>query len=118
MERTGQARLGIPTASEFKRILTPNGKLSASRDGYLSELLAEWALGEPSSDFMGTDWTERAQILEPQARAAYGLLRDADVTECGLCFLDDSKMVGASPDGLVGDAGLLELKTFRKRPHT
>ena len=75
-----EARLGIPTASEFSRIITPGGKLSKSRDGYLAELLAEWALGEPVSDFMGTDWTERGHILEGEARAAYGVIRDADVT--------------------------------------
>ena len=86
-----EARLGIPTASQFSRIITPGGKLSKSRDGYLAELLAEWALGEPVSDFLGTDWTERGHILEGEARAAYGLLRDADVTECGLCYRDDSR---------------------------
>ena len=112
-----EARLGIPTASEFSRILTPTGKLSASRDGYLAELLAEWALGEAVTEFLGTDWTERAHILEPQARAAYGLLRDADVTKCGLCYLDESRMVGASPDGLVGDDGLLELKVPKASTH-
>ena len=41
-----EARLGIPTASEFSRIVTPTGKLSASRHAYMGELLASlgaWA---------------------------------------------------------------------------
>ena len=54
-----EARLGIPTASGFHRIITPTGKLSASRDAYEGELLAEWALGRPVTEFGGNDWTER-----------------------------------------------------------
>ena len=84
--RGSRPRLGIPTSSQFSRILTPGGKLSASRDGYLAELIAEWALGEQFSEFAGTEWTERGHILEGEARAAYGLLRDADVTEVGTCY--------------------------------
>ena len=112
-----EARLGIPTASEFSRIITPGGKLSKSRDGYMAELLAEWALGEPVGDFLGTDWTERGHILEGEARAAYGLLRDADVTEVGLCYPGEDRWAAASPDGLIGDDGLLELKCPKASTH-
>ena len=112
-----EARLGIPTASEFSRIITTGGKLSKSRDGYMAELVGEWATGESGSDWMGNDWTERGHILEGEARAAYGLLRDADVTECGLCYRDASKLVAASPDGFVGDGGLIELKVPKAGTH-
>ena len=40
------AKLGIPSASSFKRILTSTGALSKGRTKYMAELLAEWALGE------------------------------------------------------------------------
>ena len=43
-----QCRLGIPTASQFSRIVTPTGQLSKARDGYLAELLCEWVMGEPA----------------------------------------------------------------------
>ena len=112
-----EARLGIPTSSQFSRILTPGGKLSASRDGYLAELAAEWALGEQFSEFAGTEWTERGHILEGEARAAYGLLRDADVTEVGTCYMDERRLVASSPDGLVGDEGCLELKCPKAGTH-
>ena len=105
-----EARLGIPTASQFSRIVTPAGKLSASRGPYLGELLAEYCLGEPYSDFGGTDATERGRVLEPDARRYYSFHRDAEVESVGLIYRDDSRMVGASPDGLVGADGLLELK--------
>ena len=112
-----EARLGIPTASEFSRIITQGGKLSKSRDGYMAQLLAEWALGESVDEWMGDANTERGQLLEPQARAAYGVLRDADVTEVGLCYRDASKLVGTSPDGLVGDSGCLEMKCPKAATH-
>ena len=112
-----EARLGIPTASQFSRIITPGGKLSSARDAYLAELLAEWALGETTAEFMGTDWTERGHLLEAEARAGYGLLRDADVTAVGVCYKDEDRMVAASPDGLVGDDGLLELKVPKASTH-
>ena len=115
-----EARLGIPTASQFSRIITPGGKLSSARDGYLAELLAEWALGETTTEFMGNDWSERGSILEPEARAAYGLLRDADVTEVGVCYQNDRQLVAASPDGLVvvdSKTGCLEMKCPKAGTH-
>ena len=93
------------------------GKLSKSRDGYLAELAAEWALGEQFSEFAGTEWTERGHILEGEARAAYGLLRDADVTEVGTCYMDERRLVASSPDGLVGENGCLELKCPKAGNH-
>ena len=106
-----EARLGIPTASEFSRIVTSTGKLSASRGPYLGELLAEYCLGETYSDFGMTEWMERGKVLEPSARKYYSFHRDADVESVGFCYRDQARMVGCSPDGLVGgDDGLLELK--------
>ena len=76
-----EARLGIPTASEFSRIVTPTGKLSAARATYMGELLAEWALGEPVGGFTGTEDTERGQVLEPEARTL--LLRSSGTPSRG-----------------------------------
>ena len=105
-----ECRLGIPTASQFKKIITPSGKPSGSADGYLAELLAEWALGETVSDFAGTEWTERGQVLEPEARAYYSFNRDLDVDTVGFIYRDEARMSGCSPDGMVGTDGMLELK--------
>ena len=105
-----EARLGMPTTSAFKRILTPSGKVSLSRDVYMAELLAEWALGEPITEFTGTEWTERGNFLEADARAFYSFHRDLDVATAGFLYRDNARMCGCSPDGLVGEDGLLELK--------
>lgn len=104
------ARLGIPTASEFDRILTP-AKLQpcAKAETYRNQLLAEWFVGHPI-DFDGTvGFMERGKELEPQARAAYEFHRDVEVRTVGFLKRDD-EMAGASPDGLVGAEGGLELK--------
>ena len=104
------ARLAIPTASCFSKIITPAGRASASRVDYKRKLLAEWIVGEPFEEFEGNFWTERGQALEAEARNLYEYDVEQEVKQCGFIYADDSKMWGASPDGIVGDDGLLELK--------
>ena len=114
-----EARLGIPTASQFSRLLTPKRmQVSAGRHRYRAELLAEWITGEPVEEF-DTEWTERGRALEPMARSYYAIQRDVDVRAVGLCLRPvpcaphlsvGAVAVGASPDGLVGDVGAVELK--------
>ena len=103
------ARLGIPTATGFKRIVTPKGALSASREKYMAELVAEWCRKEPFHDFQSEEM-QRGKDLEPEAFKVYGMMRDVDPETVGFIYKDESKLVGCSPDGLVGDDGLLELK--------
>ena len=65
-----EARLGIPTASQFSRLLTPKRmQVSASRHRYRAELLAEWITGEPVDEFE-TEWTraDGGKAMEPLAR--------------------------------------------------
>ncbi len=112
-----RARLGIPTASNFKRILTATGRLSTSSAQYMDELLAEWRTGaarrvEPSQ------WMQRGIEMEPEARACYASLTDASVTQVGLVYGDARKLIAASPDGMVGAQGLLEIKCPMPATHT
>lgn len=109
-----QARLGIPTASCFDKILTPTGKSSTQASAYANTLLAEWLCGQPLEDF-NNGWMERGKKLEKSARAYYQMIADADVTQVGLVLRDDGK-AGCSPDGLVGDVGMLQIKV--PAPHT
>lgn len=96
------ARLGIPTASQFHRIVTPKTRqLSKQSRDYRRQLLAEWATGEPS-DAQLTQWMGRGTELEPEARRWYAYEYDADLTTPGFCLTDDRR-AGASPDGLVVD---------------
>jgi hypothetical protein len=109
-------RAGRPTASEFKKILTPGGKLSTSSDGYMSVKLYEWMVGVPFLDREPTKWMSRGTELEPQAIANYTLQTGNEVIPGGFYMTDDS-LVGASPDGNVGDSALLECKCMTPPGH-
>lgn len=105
-----KCRIGIPTASCFDKIITPaTGKPSASAVAYRRELLAEWLMGEPVS-IKESGWMQRGTEMEPEARAFYEFEADAEVTETGFVYLDERRLIGCSPDGLVGDDGLVEIK--------
>ena len=104
-----EMRLGVPTASEMKRIVTKTCKLSTARADYIDELLQEWYTGEPYNDFNG-EWLEYGKTHEPEALAYYEFHRNTEIAPAGIFFKDSSKTIAASPDGLVGEQGLLEAK--------
>lgn len=103
-------RLGKVTASRIADLMarTRTG-WGTSRTNYMAELVAERLTGVKSEGFSNAaiKWGFE---MEPQARDAYVFFADADVTQIG--FVDHPRiaMTGASPDGLVGDAGLVEIK--------
>lgn len=103
-----KARLGIPTASRFSKILTPAGQLSKSSIDYMYELIAESIIGQPCENGR-SQFMERGTELEDDAVALYEFQKDIDVNRVGFCLRDDG-MVGCSPDGLVGPDGGLEIK--------
>lgn len=102
------ARLGLPTASNFGKIVTPAGKPSASAEGYLHRLVAERLLGHPVEDAAG-EWIERGRITEAEAVAFYEMQQGVDTQAGGFVTTDDGT-AGCSPDRLVGADGGLELK--------
>lgn len=104
------ARLGRATASRVADICakTKSGP-AASRGNYLLELVTERLSGEPTPFFANAamQWgTEQ----EPFAREAYEVTREVFVEEVGFIVHPLMKMAGASPDGLVGEHGLVEIK--------
>lgn len=105
-----EARSGIPTASEFDKLLTPKTlKLSAQAIPYRNRLLAEWMTGLLFEQET-TVWMSHGISSEEKAVEYYSLTTGRTVSECGLCLTDDRK-VGASPDRFVGEDGLLEVKS-------
>lgn len=110
-------RAGKVTASRVADVVakTKTG-WGASRANYMAELIAERLTGEAAERFTnaamqwGTDH-------EPDARAAYEFFRDATVTEIGFVEHSSIAMTGASPDGLVGDDGLVEIKCPNTATH-
>ena len=110
-----QARCAIPTGSGFSKIITSAGKASTQADAYMNEIIAQILIGKPVQVFQKTEWMERGNELEQEAADMYEFMNDEQVEKCGF-FLHDDKIAGASPDRLVGDKGLLEIKC--PAPHT
>lgn len=110
------ARCGILTASEMKLIITPTLKV-ANNDkerAHVWELAAQRITKYVEPTYIGDDML-RGMEDEIQARALYHETY-APVTEMG--FITNNKWgftIGASPDGLVGDDGLIECKSRRQK---
>ena len=112
-----EARLGRVTASRVADLMarTKTG-WGASRANYMAELICERLTGQPAERFTnaamqwGTD-------TEPQARAAYEFITGRSVEEIGFVEHPSIEMSGASPDGLVGDDGLVEIKCPNTATH-
>jgi hypothetical protein len=105
-------RSGIPTASQFSRIVTGytcKPVAPKTRDDYLRQLVAA-SFGANEGKFDGNQWTERGHELESSAACFYESLTGQEVKEVGFVFGDESRTWGGSPDRLVGDDGGLEIK--------
>jgi len=110
------ARLGIPTASNFDKILTPGGKLSESARKYAFYLAAEHLLHRQLDSIDNLEWVARGKDLEPEAVKNYEFLQDVQTREVGLITTDDGR-IGASPDRfIIGKNAGLEIKC--PAPHT
>lgn len=111
------ARLGKVTASRVSDVIakTKSG-WSASRANYLAQLVAERLTGQQQESYTnaamqwGTD-------NEPLARAAYEFRTDATVTPAWFIDHPSIPMTGASPDGLIGNVGLVEIKCPNTSTH-
>lgn len=101
------ARRGVPTASNFSKIITSTGKRSTQREKYMYELAGE-KLGAIVEETYQSFAMQRGTILESEARDLY-VFAHAPVNKMGLCLSDCGRW-GCSPDGLVGDNGGLEIK--------
>ena len=102
-------RVGIPTASNFDKIITTKGVASASAKKYMYQLAGERIIGRKEDTYQNAAM-QRGTELEPKARELYEVVTGETVEEVGLCWLDSTKRVGASPDGLVGEDGDIEIK--------
>lgn len=109
-----QARCGIPSASNFDKIVKANGEPSKQRTKYLYQLASERIKGEKTPTYQS--WQMKAGIeIEPKARLFYGLISGVEVQQVGICYQDERKLWSSSPDGLIGDDGGLEIKVAE--PH-
>lgn len=113
-------RAGKVTASKVSDVK------AKSRDGkgegltrrkYRIQLITEWLTGQPSGNTYTNEAMERGNEMEPIARAAYEAHTGQFVEQITFATHDDILCAGASPDGLVGDDGLVEIKCPNSHTH-
>ena len=112
-----QQRLGRVTASRVADVIakTKTGA-SASRDNYATQLVLE-RLTNKQAEFYSNAAMQWGTETEPMARQAYELKRGVFVDEVGFIDHPTIEMSGASPDGLVGKKGLVEIKCPESKTH-
>lgn len=106
-----KARAGRATASKFATIITDG----TGAETYLSEVLQERQTGKVQETFTSKAMQEGIDS-EELARLKYELATSLNVRECGF-FAHNSLMAGASPDGLVEEDGLVEIKCPVEKTH-
>lgn len=105
------ARCGMFTASRAAKLMAKlrDGRPAASRGELLVLLAIERLTGTPVDTYQN-DAMRRGTELEGEARDAYSFVTGSAVVEVGFVSCDDLPNTGCSPDGIVGDDGLVELK--------
>tara|TARA_R110000851_G_scaffold303346_1_gene460910 strand:- start:485 stop:1111 length:627 start_codon:yes stop_codon:yes gene_type:complete len=103
-------RLGKVTASKMSDLLSKGRGSAPSKtsETYMMELIAEKLTGQ-SKPFFENDAMRWGTETEPQARETYSVSNDFVVIE-EVAFVEHNEFIGISPDGLIGDKGLLEIK--------
>lgn len=103
-------RSGIPTASEFDQLVTPEWKVRTGQmpETYVAKKVAEYWQGGPLPSFSSFDM-EQGSLLESEAIPWWELEYGQTVRRVGFITTDDGK-VGCSPDGLIGGNKGIEAK--------
>lgn len=112
-------RIGKVTSSDVWRVVKKlkDGRPSTERRNYMLRLIAEHLTGQPTEHFM-TQAMQWGIETEPFARAAYEA-RMSEYVQADLGFVPHPRIpkAGCSPDGYVGDDGLIEIKCPETRTH-
>ena len=110
-------RCGHLTASRIADMMARTQKgWGASRANYAAQLIAERLTGVAESGFTSAAM-QHGIDTEAAARAAYGFMQDVEVIEAPFVLHPRLAWSGASPDGFVGDTGLIEIKCPNTATH-
>lgn len=114
-----EARRGKVTASRIGDILKTikNGNWAASRRNYAAQLVTERLTGRVEENFYGNESMDWGKDQEPFALEEYKKRTGHQVEAIGFVDHPTIAMAGASPDGLVNDDGLLEIKCLIPANH-
>ena len=110
-------RLGKVTASRVADVVarTKTG-YGASRANYAAQLIAERLTGVPAESYTNAAM-QHGTDTEPEARSAYEFYQGVTVAEVAFVAHPTIAEAGCSPDGLVGDAGMVEIKCPNTATH-
>lgn len=105
-----KARVGSPGASSISKIITSTGTISKQRDDYLYQLAGEKVAGKAEEGYKNQAMINGNE-REDGNRKLFEMLYDVEVKQCGIVYKDERRLFHCSPDGLVGDNDLLEIKS-------
>lgn len=114
-----QAHCGRVTSSVIDDVLREKAD-AKTREDLKWRLLGEILSGKPSEKFrrgFTSKAMENGKDREPDARAAYMIANDCDVEQIGLVLHPFIERAATSPDALVGNAGVLEIKCPERETH-
>jgi len=102
-------RLGVPTVSQFIKIITASKNVaSKQQEGYLFQLATEQVTGVYAGKDYQSYAMKQGHEREEEARSLFSMIHDVDIRTVGLVFPDEQKKYAGSPDGLIEswEAGL------------
>lgn len=113
------ARRGKVTASRIGDMLKTlkNGSYAASRRNYEAQLVTERITGKTHERFYSNEYMDWGKDMEPIARDEYAKRNGCEIVEIGIVEHPHIRDALASPDGLIGEDGLLEIKCLIPANH-
>lgn len=102
-----EIKLGRFTGTRFALLMM--GKLTAGYNNCIAEVAAEILTHEKEENYVSEDM-QRGIDLEPEAAKEYELITGIELKEVGFIEPDDNEYIGVSPDRLIDEDGLLEIK--------
>ena len=110
-----QLRVGMPSASQFKNIVTSDGKKSKTYAKYRNQLAGERVTGFREEIYQNEAMRTGLE-REPVARELFTMSTGIEVSEVGMC-IHDSDLFSCSPDGLISDHSGIEIKCPNMATH-
>jgi hypothetical protein len=107
--------LGVITTSGFSDMKA--GGSGVTKDKYWYGRASERITGISASGNYKSWQMQRGHDQEHKARLRYEMMTGLDVRQTGFVWMNPDKLVGSSPDGLIGDDGLVEIKTREVHIH-
>ena len=103
-------KAGVPSASNFDKIVTTKGIRSKTAEKYVLQLAGEKVTGVREEGFQSTAMAKGVE-REQEAADFYEVATGSILEKVGICYLNDKKSILCSPDRLICDSdGILEIK--------